>query len=319
MCSNTASKSGRDTHRKRAQKKSMWNKDNYKKYGLRLLSAGVIAMFAAVLTQDACQQSLQRRQEAAYRMQQQQQKEAAIHVGAYAQTILDLNKLLQEQQIDLKSVAEKKETDEESVYTFLQGPKSWSEGRTWSGEWSMRYFRKNSFGGFGCGLCCMANIYSTLSPYICSPMDMFEYATQVSAYYPTSQSGAIGWEDMNTTLNSAGLDSQLYVKPATYEEFQQQMEEASSAIVLVSSNNDDTYWKETKGHYVNIWLYNSETDEVFLAEPGSPTNNRSWIPLRYVYDALKTVSQYQYLMVDGYEEEQNGWKWNGIDDNWIAP
>ena len=55
---------------------------------------------------------------------------------------------------------------------------------------------------------------------------------------------------------------------------------------------------------------------VFLAEPGDPENNRTWIPLRYVYDALKTVSQYQYLTVTAYAEESNQWKWNGIDDVW---
>ena len=44
--------------------------------------------------------------------------------------------------------------------------------------------------------------------------------------------------------------------------------------------------------------------------------NRSWIPLRYVYDALKTVSQYQYLLVQDYAEEQNQWMHDGITDAW---
>ena len=55
---------------------------------------------------------------------------------------------------------------------------------------------------------------------------------------------------------------------------------------------------------------------VFLAEPGDPENNRTWIPLRYVYDALKTVSSYQYLAVTKYSEGANIWKRNGIDDVW---
>jgi len=43
--------------------------------------------------------------------------------------------------------------DESDVYSFLQGPKSWGEGRAWSGEWSNQYVRGNYFGNFGCGLC----------------------------------------------------------------------------------------------------------------------------------------------------------------------
>ena len=90
-------------------------------------------------------------------------------------------------------------------------------------------------------------------------------------------------------------------------------------MVLVSSRNDDTYWKKTGGHYVNVWLYNEKTDEVFLTDPGAPDRNRETIPLRYVYDALKTVSQYQYLLVNEYEEEKNLWKLDGIDEAWVEP
>ena len=76
--------------------------------------------------------------------------------------------------------AEEAAHPEQGVYTFLQGPKSWTEGRAWSGEWSNQYVRGNYFGNFGCGLCCMANIYCTLTEYTCSPWDMYEYARQVS-------------------------------------------------------------------------------------------------------------------------------------------
>ena len=58
------------------------------------------------------------------------------------------------------------------IYTYLQGPKSWNQGIDWSGEWGESYMDGGSFGGFGCGLCCMANIYSSLTPYQCSPVDM---------------------------------------------------------------------------------------------------------------------------------------------------
>lgn len=202
------------------------------------------------------------------------------------------------------------------VYTFLQGPRAYRESLPWSGSWCEKIVSHNSFGGFGCGLCCMANIYSTLTDYECSPWDMYEFATQASAYYPSKESGAIGWEDMKATLSAAGFVCENCLKPRTYKEFQAQMKQAKSAIVLVSSANDAAFWENTSGHYVNIWLYQENTDMVFLAEPGDPENNRTWIPLRYVYDALKTVSQYQYLAVTSYLEENNQWKWNGIHDVW---
>ncbi len=208
---------------------------------------------------------------------------------------------------------------EEAVYSFLQGPKSWDERRVWSGEWSGTYARGGYFGNFACGLCCMANIYSTFTQYDCSPWDMYEHARQVSGYSPSKGAGAIGWGDMKQTLNKSGFDCALMRKPGSYETFREEIAGAAGAVVLVCSGNDDTFWKSTGGHYVNVWLYNRETDEVFLSDPGSPDRNRRWIPLRYVYDALKTVSQYQYLLVSGYSEDANEWKQDGIDEAWIAP
>lgn len=205
------------------------------------------------------------------------------------------------------------------VYTFLQGPKSWGEGREWSGEWSGIYVNGNYFGNFGCGLCCMANIYSSLTQYTCSPWDMYEHARAVSGYSPTRKVGAIGWADMKVTLRKSGFDCALEQKPEGYERFQEQIREAQMAVVLVCSADDDTFWENTGGHYVNVSLYDEQTDEVFLADPGGPDRNRTWIPLRYVYDALKTSSQYQYLLVNGYEEEQNQWKQDGIDEAWVEP
>lgn len=216
----------------------------------------------------------------------------------------------------LKVVVSTPQQQADRVYSFLQGPKSYEEGRPWAGSWCELLVGWNTFGGFGCGHCCMANIYSSLSPYECSPLDIYHYATQVSRYYPSEESGAIDWGDMQTTLQASGLSCDLHQKPENYEEFQDQMKHAKSAIVLVSSANDDTFWKDTGGHYVNIWLYQPDEDMVFLAEPGDPESNRTWIPLRYVYDALKTVSPYQYLSVSGYSEEENQWKWDGISDEW---
>ena len=233
--------------------------------------------------------------------------------------LYDYNRKIQIGEIKITEDDYKYGFKEEQVYTFLQGPKSWEAQVPWSGQWSQVYLSGNYFGSFGCGMCCMANIYSTLTDYECSPMDMYDRAIQKTGYSPSYISGAIGWGDLKNCLKSVGFECDVYYKPDDYETFRQQISEAKSSIVLVSSYEDDTYWKDTSGHYVNIWLYDEKNDMVFLAEPGSPTNNRSWIPLKYVYDALKTTSQFQYLMVSDYDEEQNDWKVNGIEDNWTVP
>ncbi len=217
---------------------------------------------------------------------------------------------------DLRVVYLTPEQQAEQVYTFFQGPRAYTEGYRWGGEWCQQIVKGNSFGGFGCGMCCMANIYSTLTPYECSPWDMFEHATQVTYYYPSKEGGAIGWGDMKTTLESVGFEANVHRKPGSYEYFQEVIKKSKSAIVLISSSNDNTFWTDTGGHYVNIYLYQEDTDMVFLAEPGDLDKNRTWIPLRYVYDALKTVSNFHYLTIDSYEEDKNTWKHNGIDEIW---
>ena len=70
---------------------------------------------------------------------------------------------------------------------------------------------------------------------------------------------------------------------------------------------------------MNIWLYRAEDGTVFLAEPGNPDNNRTRIPLRYIYDALKSISRFQYLLVESYVEEDNQWKGDGIQEMWKRP
>ena len=211
------------------------------------------------------------------------------------------------------------EMREEDIYTFLQGPKSWSEGISWSGEWATFDINGNPFGGFGCGLCCLANIYNTLTRYEVSPWDMCEYAMTVTDYGPTGESGAIDWVYMKKTLERCGFTCGLYRKPGSYKEFRKQMREMKSSIVLISSAEDDTYWQDTPGHYVNIWMYQDKDETVFLAEPGNPDNNRSRVPLRYIYDALKTISKYQYLTVEDYLEGRNQWKADGINEIWNEP
>ena len=212
---------------------------------------------------------------------------------------------------------------ESNIYSFFQGPHAWWQDKPWSGEWGEYEFAGKIFGDFGCGMCCMANIYDTLSPYEVSPWDMFEYAQMVSSYAPSSAGAAISWSQMQSTLNTCGISSKLYCKPGSYEEFRQHVKSSQSVLVLVlvlvCSANDNTFWETTKGHYVTIWLYDEATDTVFLSDSGKIARNRQRIPLRYVYNALKTASDYQYMTINAYVEENNQWKANGITENWIRP
>ena len=208
---------------------------------------------------------------------------------------------------------------EDDIYTFLQGPRAWTSKTRWSGSWCNMELADSIFSIFGCGLCDLANIYSTLSPYECSPIDMYYYAIEVTDYSPGWGAGAIDWPYLKETLRRTGFTSKLRKKDKTYEKFQKRIKKAQTAIVLVSSYDDDTYWQDTPGHYVNIWLYNEETDKVFLADSGDPDHNRTWIPLRYIYDALASNSSYQYLVVTEYNENENTWKHNGIKERWRKP
>ena len=208
---------------------------------------------------------------------------------------------------------------EPQVYTFLQGPKAWEAKTDWSGSWCQDILGGQNFSVFGCGLCDLANIYSTLTDYDCSPVDMFHYACEASGYAPSYESGAIDWPYMRDTLRTLGIRSILCRKETSYEAFRKRIEGGITAIALVSSYNDMSYWTQTPGHYVNLWLYDQEEDTVFLADSGDPSHNRQRIGLRTVYDALMTDSSFQYLLVTEVDPDGNRWKHNGIDINWCIP
>ena len=208
---------------------------------------------------------------------------------------------------------------EDGVYTFLQGPVAWESKAHWSGIWCESELDGGLFSVFGCGLCDLAGIYSTLTPYECSPLDMYALARKVSDYSPGYDAGAIDWPYMVETLSKVGIGSTLRKKDRRYEAFQKAVAESLGAVILVSSDDDDTYWEDTPGHYVNIWHYNPETDQVFLGDSGNPGHNRQWIPLRYLYDAMASNSAWQYMVVTSYDEEKNTWKYSGIHEKWTRP
>lgn len=204
---------------------------------------------------------------------------------------------------------------EKEIYSYLQGPKSWGSRLKWSGEWGVSYYDGGSFGGFGCGLCCVANIYSSLTKYKCTPIDAYKYAKKHTGY---SGGGAIDWGYMRRSLTTMGFDCKVYRKPKNYEKFQRQIEKSQAAIVLVSSSNSNCYWKDTPGHYVTVFLYDKKSDKVFLTDSGDPTHNRHWVSLKKIYASLKTASPWQFLSVKGYEETSDQWKHKSAKGNWVS-
>lgn len=202
------------------------------------------------------------------------------------------------------------------IYTYLQGPKSWNQGIDWSGEWGESYMDGGSFGGFGCGLCCMANIYSSLTPYQCSPVDMYRYAKKHTGY---GGGMAIDWGYIRRGLTSLGLHCHVERKQETYHEFRENIRKSKCAIVLVSSANSTVHWKNTPGHYVTIFEFQEKTEKVFLADSGDPDHNRRWIHLKKVYRSLKTASNWQYLVASGYDKQKDHWHHKKANGTWNRP
>lgn len=204
----------------------------------------------------------------------------------------------------------------EKIATFLQGPKSWKKRLAWSGKWGKEYYDGASFGAFGCGLCCMANIYTTFSGYECSPIDVYEYAKRKTEY---SGGGAIDWGYMKGTLKTLGFTSDVWRKPGRYGQFQQMVKNAMACIVVVSSNNSDCYWKDTPGHYVTLFSYDEMTDKIFLADSGDPSHNRNWVNLKKIYKSLKTANNWQILAVTAFNPKKDQWQHRGFGGIYVMP
>lgn len=205
---------------------------------------------------------------------------------------------------------------EDNVYSFLQGPKSWKERRPWAGKWGKQYHDGASFGAFGCGFCCMANIYSTMTEYKCSPLDIYAYSKKRTLY---GGGGAISWQLMRKVMADIGFTVELGEKPPTYNGFREVIKRSQALLVLVSSYNDDSYWKDTPGHYVMLFLYDDGAQDAFLTDSGDPEHNRQRVPLKTIYKALKTSSDFQYMSVVSYDETQDNWKHKEINGIWVKP
>ncbi|MBR1873277.1 MAG: hypothetical protein IJ807_00050 [Eubacterium sp.] len=203
-----------------------------------------------------------------------------------------------------------------SAATFLQGPKGWKKKKDWSGAWGDKEYDGRRFAGFGCGLCVMANLYTTLTPYQCSPIDMYDFAKQSSSYEGAS---AIDWPHIQETMTKLGFTVDLGRKPKKYADFRRLISESLGGMVVISSYDDDSYWKHTPGHYVSILAYRASDEHIFLGDSGDLKHNRSWIPLKTVYKAIKKSNALHYMRVLGYDEELDAWKHTKISGKWVKP
>ncbi len=204
----------------------------------------------------------------------------------------------------------------ETIATFFQGPLAWKERREWSGKWGKTSYDGGSFGGFGCGLCCMANIYCSFTEYRCSPVDMYEFAKEKSEY---EGGGAIDWGYMKETMRAAGFACDVWKKPEDYADFQKLVRDSLACIVVVSSQDSKCYWEDTSGHYVTLFFYDEETDRVFLGDSGSTGHNRQWVELEKVYKSLKTANNWQCLCAVSYNREADQWRHEGISGPCVLP
>ena len=205
---------------------------------------------------------------------------------------------------------------ENRIYSYLQGPKSWNRRLDWSGEWGETALDGGYFGGFGCGLCCLANIYSSETPYQCSPLDMYGYVKKHTGY---SGGMAIEWGYMRRTLSSLGFECEVVKKPSDYKKFVSDIRKCESCIALISSQDSTVYWKNTPGHYVTLFQYDEKTQTVFLADSGDPDHNRQRISLKKIYRSLKSASNWQYLVVGEYHVKKDHWKQKETEGSWVKP
>lgn len=205
---------------------------------------------------------------------------------------------------------------EAESYTYFQGPWAWKHRLPWSGRWGKEYYDGDCFGNFGCGLVCMANVYSTLTEYEASPSDMYEYAKKTTEY---GGGGAIDWPYMKKALESFGMECRLEKKPESYKEFRESVAEGRCAIALIWSYECNSYWQNNDGHYVTLYGYDPETEEIFLGDSGDPDHNRHWVSLDKIYVSLKSVNRWQLLNVLSYDNGKCSWKNKKAGNKWIRP
>lgn len=185
---------------------------------------------------------------------------------------------------------------EKTIFSFIQIPKEMHKDEEWAGIWSDIEAGNQTFFFFGCGICCISNIISTLTEFTVTPDLMFSLTKKHAGYNPDSGIGAVSWEQMAHMCKLFGFDTEVRKKPAEYSEFRRDVQDADATIVLVCKDDDDKLWFYTKGHYVTLWSYDEKSDTVFVSD-ASGLFNRDRVQLSDVYNALKSRSAAQYMLV----------------------
>ncbi len=189
------------------------------------------------------------------------------------------------------------ETEEEKkIYSYLQVPLAYAHDPVWTGDWTNIEAGGQQFFYFGCGICCLSNMCSTFTQTAVPPDEMMERARTEADYDPDSGVGALSWWQLKTMAKTFAEEVSVREKPSDYSRFQENIAAADTAVVLVCKDDDDKLWSYTKGHYVNIWEYDLETDTVFVTDSSSMFN-RMRVQLSDIYNALKTASDAQYMTV----------------------
>ncbi|MDO4938421.1 MAG: hypothetical protein Q4E54_00460 [Lachnospiraceae bacterium] len=191
---------------------------------------------------------------------------------------------------------------EQKIYSFVQVPEEYCNDEKWTGDWVEMECGGQKFFYFGCGICCLSNVYSTFYDVPLRPDAMFEWARKYGDYHPESGRGALSWKQLRKMYEHFGCVVQTKHKPENYADFQNDVQNSETTMVLVCKYNDDKLWFYTLGHYVNLWEYNPQDDTVFVTD-SSGMFNRQRVNLEDVYSALKTSSDAQYMCIDRKENE----------------
>lgn len=186
---------------------------------------------------------------------------------------------------------------ENTIYSYVQVPEEYCHDERWTGDWVDIESGGQKFFYFGCGVCCLSNVYSTFCRIPITPDIMFKWAKKYTDYNPDSGRGALSWRQLKQMYERFGCVTETKHKPDDYTDYREDVKNSDTTMVLVCKYNDDKLWFYTMGHYVNLWNYDPKDETVFVTD-SSGLFNRKRVKLIDVYNALKTSSDAQYMCID---------------------
>ena len=185
---------------------------------------------------------------------------------------------------------------EKKISSYVQLPLKEYPDPRWAGYWSDLEAGGQKFYSFGCGICSLSNVVSTLTAEDVNPARMFRIAQEKSSYSPKKGQGAIDWTQMAAVLDAFSLKNEIKKKPADYRRFKEDVAASDATIALLCKDDDDSLWFYTNGHYITLWQYDPADGTVFVSDSAGLYNRRR-VSLIAIWKALKTRSTAQYLCV----------------------